>query len=297
MFPNQFLLLASLANVGKSIGLTTYVSTQPAVGYVPAAISSITRGKVLFESAIPLISTSVISMSIGATSTGRVWIATTISFPPTRVLESAALNAAGTPAASTDVSAPRPPVRSRMAETMSPSCGSSTVRTRTTRDEARLQAGGLPSRELESLQHEIATLARRQSTLEDELLEIMEQAEQSGAELAEAEARHQALAGELAELEHRRDEAFAEIDAAVARTTPERESIAAEIPAALVTLYERVRAHSGTGAAPLLQRRCGGCRLEINAVDLGRIRAAAEDDVLRCEECGRILVRTPESGL
>lgn len=31
MFPNQFLLLASLANVGKSIGLTTYVSTQPAV--------------------------------------------------------------------------------------------------------------------------------------------------------------------------------------------------------------------------------------------------------------------------
>src|SRR5581483_8070012 len=42
-----------------------------------------------------------------------------------------------------------------------------TVRARAVRDEARLQAGGLPSRELESLQHEIATLARRQSTLED----------------------------------------------------------------------------------------------------------------------------------
>ena len=62
-------------------------------------------------------------------------------------------------------------------------------------------------------------------------------------------------------------------------------------------LYDRIRAHSGTGAAPLLQRRCGGCRLELNVVDLGRFRSAAEDEVLRCEECGRILVRTPESGL
>ena len=59
----------------------------------------------------------------------------------------------------------------------------------------------------------------------------------------------------------------------------------------------RVRAHSGTGAAPLVQRRCGGCRLDLNAVDLSRIRNAPEDEVLRCEECGRILVRTEESGL
>ena len=61
---------------------------------------------------------------------------------------------------------------------------------------------------------------------------------------------------------------------------------------------ERIRASSGgTGAAALHQRRCGGCRLELNPVDLSRIRSADEDEVVRCEECNRILVRTPESGL
>jgi uncharacterized protein len=47
----------------------------------------------------------------------------------------------------------------------------------------------------------------------------------------------------------------------------------------------------------LRQRRCGGCQLELNNVDMSRIKAAPEDEVLRCEECRRILVRTAESGL
>ena len=35
----------------------------------------------------------------------------------------------------------------------------------------------------------------------------------------------------------------------------------------------------------------------LTPIDIGRIRDAAPDTVLRCEECRRILVRTPESGL
>lgn len=66
----------------------------------------------------------------------------------------------------------------------------------------------------------------------------------------------------------------------------------------LVTLYEKIRAGSGgMGAAELRQRRCGGCQLDINPVELQRLRSAPEDEVLRCEECRRILVRTAESGL
>jgi predicted nucleic acid-binding Zn-ribbon protein len=65
-----------------------------------------------------------------------------------------------------------------------------------------------------------------------------------------------------------------------------------------VALYEKIRASSGgLGAAPLRQRRCGGCQLELNNVDMSRIKAAPDDEVLRCEECRRILVRTAESGL
>ena len=96
------------------------------------------------------------------------------------------------------------------------------MRTRAGRDEQRLQSGGLPAKELEGLQHEIATLARRQCNLEDELLEVMEQREQAEAALADCVAQRTVLDGERAELTAARDAAFAEIDAAVAERGTER---------------------------------------------------------------------------
>ena len=81
-------------------------------------------------------------------------------------------------------------------------------------------------------------------------------------------------------------------------TPAERKDAVAEVGEDLVALYEKIRKGSGgTGAAALHQRRCGGCRLELNPVEIQRLRSADEDEVLRCEECNRILVRTPESGL
>jgi len=172
-----------------------------------------------------------------------------------------------------------------------------TVRARTSRDEARLQAGGLPSRELESLQHEIATLARRQSTLEDELLELMEQSESVEAELQDATERHDAVVAEQRELEAKRDAAFTEIDAAVGQRTPERAAIAGELPPDLLALYERARTQSGSGAALLRQRRCEACHIELSGSELSKVRTAAADEVVRCDNCRAILVRTAESGL
>lgn len=172
-----------------------------------------------------------------------------------------------------------------------------TVRNRAARDDARLQAGGLPSRELESLQHEIATLARRQSNLEDDLLDVMERAEAASAELEDATGRYDAIIAERTELEAARDAAFAEIDAAAGQRAPQREVIAAAIPADLLALYEKARAQSGNGAALLRQRRCEGCRLELSGSDLNAVRKAAPDAIVRCDNCRTILVRTAESGL
>jgi predicted nucleic acid-binding Zn-ribbon protein len=172
-----------------------------------------------------------------------------------------------------------------------------TVRARTTRDESRLQAGGLPSRELEGLQHEIATLARRQSTLEDELLEVMDQAETAETALQQAAGRHSAVLAEQAELEAARDAAFAEIDAARTQRTADRAAIAAELPADLMALYERARTQSGTGAALLRQRRCEACHIELSGSELSHVRSADPSEVVRCDNCRAILVRTAESGL
>ena len=173
------------------------------------------------------------------------------------------------------------------------------VRTRMQRDQQRLDAGQVGSpRELENLQHEIESLKRRQSDLEDEELEIMEKREAVQAKLAELQAEQQQIATTLADAEQRRDAAFAEIAAETEKTTAQRGEVVAGLPDDLVTLYEKVRsASAGVGAAALHQGRCEGCHLQLNTTDVNRIREAPEDEVLRCEECRRILVRTAESGL
>jgi uncharacterized protein len=172
------------------------------------------------------------------------------------------------------------------------------VRARAERDEQRLRSGGIPARELEGLQHEVATLARRQSSLEDDVLEVMEQREQADEALAELTARRTVLDGERAELIAARDQALAEIDQASEARARDRAAIAAEIPADLLALYERAREHGGgVGAAMLRQRRCEGCRIELSGSELSAVRAAAPDEVVRCDNCRRVLVRTAESGL
>jgi predicted nucleic acid-binding Zn-ribbon protein len=173
------------------------------------------------------------------------------------------------------------------------------VRTRMHKDQQRLDAGQVSSpRELENLQSEIESLKRRQSDLEDEELEIMEKREIVQTRAHELRDEREQLQTTLASAEERRDAAFTEIDAEAEKTNQQRRDLAATIPAELLALYEKVRAASGgVGAAALHRGRCEGCHLQLNAADLNRIREAPEDDVLRCEECRRILVRTAESGL
>jgi len=172
------------------------------------------------------------------------------------------------------------------------------VRRRAARDEQRMQSGGLPAREQASLQHEVQTLARRQSDLEDSVLELMERQEEAAARLESLRASFGRLAAERDAAAEARDAAFAEIGAELAARSGERVRIAAELPADLLALYETVRsAAGGVGAAPLRQRRCEGCRIELAGSELRAARAAAPEEVLRCDNCRRILVRTPESGL
>jgi len=172
------------------------------------------------------------------------------------------------------------------------------VRTRMQKDQERLDTGQVSSpRELENLQSEIESLKRRQSDLEDEELEIMERREAVQTRADELKAERERLAETLTETEQRRDTTFAEIDAESEKTSQQRAELSTSIPGELLTLYEKVRASSGVGAAALHRGRCEGCHLQLNTTDLNRLRDAAPDEVVRCEECRRILVRTEESGL
>lgn len=172
------------------------------------------------------------------------------------------------------------------------------VRTRRARDEQRLSSGAITnSKQLQELQSEVASLTRRQSDLEDTELEVMERAECAQTVLDGLLARREASRAEREQAAVRRDEAFAGIDADLARVRAERVPVAQEIPADLLALYEKVRAaEGGVGAAPIERGRCGGCRLDLMNNEKSAYRSAPVDEVLR-HECGRILVRTAESGL
>ena len=170
------------------------------------------------------------------------------------------------------------------------------VRLRKERDQKRLDAGGA-LREIEGLQHELATLNRRQSELEDAELDLMEQRESAEQALSGVK-KQLADAGERrSAAERRRDETFADIDKEREFKTSTRAPLAGDLPADLVTLYDKIRVESGLGAAVVRSGRCGGCRIELYGADLARVRNAPADEVVRCEECRRIMVRTAESGL
>jgi uncharacterized protein len=173
------------------------------------------------------------------------------------------------------------------------------VRTRIDRDRKRLDAGQVASpKELENLQSEIESLARRQSDLEEIVLDVMERQETAQARREAAAAERVEIAASIDVVTARRDAALAEIGEQAGKAADRRAAVAGEEPADLLGLYERMREqHSGVGAAALRAGRCEGCHLALNAADLRAIKAADPDEVLRCEECRRILVRTPESGL
>ena len=173
------------------------------------------------------------------------------------------------------------------------------VRSRITRDRQRLDSGQVNSpRELENLQSEVQSLLRRQSDLEEVVLDVMERSETAQGSLDQATAEREHLAADLANVMSARDAALAELEDQASKAADRRAGVSADLPAELVELYDKLRAqHGGVGAAALHQRRCQGCHLTLNTVDLNTIRAAPVDEVLRCEECRRILVRTPDSGL
>jgi len=170
------------------------------------------------------------------------------------------------------------------------------VRQREDRDRSMLAAGTVDAKQLTDLQHELETLERRQSTLEDSQLEVMERREELQSDQADELARIDQLQTDLGEAQRASDEARAELDQLRHQCLSRRDELIAALDADLVALYERQRARGGAGAGLLQGRRCGACRIEIDRGELARISAAADDDVMRCPECGAILLRVKGTG-
>jgi predicted nucleic acid-binding Zn-ribbon protein len=173
------------------------------------------------------------------------------------------------------------------------------VRQRMARDQQRLDTGAVSSaKELESLQHEIESLARRQRDLEDVELEVMERLEETERRVSALSTQQQQVGDATADADRRRVEALATIDRDAEDARRQRAELVPNVSAELLTFYDKLRAQlDGVAAVAITRGRCGGCQLELNQTDIERLRSAADDEIVRCEDCRRIQVRTAESGL
>src|SRR6195952_2086995 len=138
-----------------------------------------------------------------------------------------------------------------------------TVRQREAKDQRLLDSGSVAPKEMTTLQHELESLKRRQSDLEDQELELMERLEVAETALATARAGHEKAQTDLERARQLRDDALADIADGTTRHEAARNEVAGGVPPPWLALYDRIRASTGgPGAAMLQARQCQGCRLE-----------------------------------
>ena len=173
------------------------------------------------------------------------------------------------------------------------------VKARRERDRSRMDQGLVTNpKDLERMGHELESLERRISSLEDVEIEVMEKLEEAQGTLDSTAVELTAIEQQLTDATTARDARAVEINESLAQAAVERATGADGLPDDLMALYDKLRvSKQGVAAAALLARRCSGCQMTINPSDLAVIAKAPSDEVVRCEECSRILVRTSESGL
>ncbi|PIF02146.1 MAG: nucleic acid-binding protein [Propionibacterium sp.] len=172
------------------------------------------------------------------------------------------------------------------------------VKQRITRNQGRLDSGEVTDpKTVAGLVDEVANLKNRLVELEDIQLDAMQTLEDATENQQKIQAERDSGDEELRALIKQRDEQVADIDAEITKKRAERTKLAAELPADLIGIYEKVLQRSGMGAAQLHRGKCNGCGLELNPAELRRIADLAANEVVRCEECSRILIRSDESGL
>ncbi|MET0800821.1 MAG: C4-type zinc ribbon domain-containing protein [Actinomycetota bacterium] len=159
-----------------------------------------------------------------------------------------------------------------------------------TAEQARMYDGSIVNaKELEALQHEIASVRSRRSDREDELLALLEIRERLEAEASEAERASSSVRAAVEEVAEAAREELSRVEVELADRIREREAIAPTIEPDVLELYDDLRRQKkGVGAAALVDGVCQACHEQLSAVQLDKLKRS--DGVRRCEHCRRILV-------
>lgn len=163
------------------------------------------------------------------------------------------------------------------------------VETRIAKDNQRLSTTS-SSKDAQGIEHELTTLAKRKSELEDAELGIMEELDKVRAELNAAESAKKVAENELSSLRASLSSETAELDSKRAELTAKRVALVGLIEGGLAVAYQR-KADRAVAVGKLTGRECGACRLSITATNLEEIVALPPDEISECPNCQAYLVR------
>ena len=164
------------------------------------------------------------------------------------------------------------------------------VENRIAKDNQRLSSTS-SAKDAQGIEHELTTLAKRKSELEDTELGIMEVLETVRAELSAAEKAKASAENELTQLRSALATDTAELDSARAELSSKRSALVSLIEPELAVAYQR-KADRNVAAGRLVGRECGACRLSITATNLEEILALPADEIAECPNCQAYLVRS-----
>jgi hypothetical protein len=145
-------------------------------------------------------------------------------------------------------------------------------------------------REVEALQHEIASVNAEHSALDDAELLLLDENETLDKQLLDSHTTLPSLESSAAEAGAQLTAAVAATDAEIVAARAERITLVAATDAESLALYEGIRARMSSAAvAEILKGSCGGCHTSLSVKEQAEMKKIADTPDAVCPYCGCLL--------
>lgn len=153
------------------------------------------------------------------------------------------------------------------------------------------------AKDAQGLEHEIESLRKRQSELEEAQLQMLEQLEAVEGWYLDAESNLNSASGGLEQAQQDLAAQIAHFESEIAELQTNRKSLVDNLPPELVTLYERQQERYGVGVSRLTGGVSSASGVTLTESDLNHIRLADPETVILCPDSNAILIRDSETGI
>lgn len=142
-------------------------------------------------------------------------------------------------------------------------------------------------KKLENIEKQLEKLEEKKQAAEDDIIELINDADNINKELMETKKKLAFIKKKFMKYKEDADKAVAELEVQKAELGDKIDNIIKSIDKESLELYNKMTKTNSELVAPVKNRICGGCKMEIPAMDYEAIKAGS--DKHKCQSCGRIL--------